>query len=351
MLDGIEDSLNALAMDREDMRAYNRLLASGERLSALVIAHGLSLRGLDAHPVGAEDIGLQLDGAGTAARVDLDASRAKLDRSAFHGIPVVTGWFGEGTDGDIALLGRGGSDHTATALAALLQARRVVLWKDVLGIYPVNPRWGVQSSPIPYLGYGEAIEFANADATILHPATVEPVYEMGIPIEIRHLTGYKDNGMKTVIGPDIEAVPSIKGIACIPRVACVNAEVRYSQDAAMALTALLQALKEADIRICSFDTTNTQWRFVFRQHDVARGVQIVQEHASSVAYEYHASMLSFIGCRDIDYLHSQLGAKAPVEGLLYESVASIHMLSDRVDISRMLDEMMVLISIGKNQSA
>ena len=97
----------------------------------------------------------------------------------------------------------GGSDHTATALAALLQARRVVLWKDVLGIYPVNPRWGVQSSPIPYLGYGEAIEFANADATILHPATVEPVYEMGIPIEIRHLTGYKDNGMKTVIGPTL----------------------------------------------------------------------------------------------------------------------------------------------------
>ena len=44
-------------------------------------------------------------------------------------------------------------------------------------------------------------------------------------------------------------------------------------------------------------------------------------------------MLSFIGCRDIDYLHSQLGAKAPAEGLLYESVASIHMLSDRVDIS------------------
>lgn len=351
VLDGIEDSLNALAMDREDMRAYNRLLASGERLSALVIAHGLSLRGLDAHPVGAEDIGLQLDGAGTAARVDLDASRAKLDRSAFHGIPVVTGWFGEGTDGDIALLGRGGSDHTATALAALLQARRVVLWKDVLGIYPVNPRWGVTSSPIPYLGYGEAIEFANADATILHPATVEPVYEMGIPIEIRHLTGYKDNGMKTVIGPDIEAVPSIKGIACIPRVACVSAEVRYSQDAAMALTALLQALKEADIRICSFDTTNTQWRFVFRQHDVARGVQIVQEHASSVVYEYHASMLSFIGCRDIDYLHSQLGAKEPVEGLLYGSVASIHMLSDRVDISRMLDEMMALISTGKNQSA
>ena len=59
--------------------------------------------------------------------------------------------------------------------------------KDVSGIYPVNLRWGVQSTPIPYLGYGEAIAFSNADATILHPATVEPVYEMGIFIEIRHL--------------------------------------------------------------------------------------------------------------------------------------------------------------------
>ncbi|MEL0312442.1 MAG: hypothetical protein VXA43_03550 [Candidatus Poseidoniales archaeon] len=344
VLEGIEESLNALATDRDDRGAYNRLLASGERLSALVIAHGLSLRGLNAHPVGAEDIGLQLDGSGMATRVDLKASRAKLDRSAFHGVPVVTGWFGEGTDGDIALLGRGGSDHTATALAALLHAQRVVLWKDVLGIYPVNPRWGVQTSPIPYLGYGEAIEFANADATILHPATVEPVYEMGIPIEIRHLMSYKENGMKTVIGPDIEAEPSIKGIACIPRVACVNAEVRYSQDAAMALSDLLQALKEADVRICSFDTTNTQWRFVFRQHDVPKGVQIVQEHASSVSYDYYAAMLSFIGCRDIDYLHNLLETEDPENALLYESVACIHMLSQRVDISRMLDEIMTLIS-------
>ena len=62
-------------------------------------------------------------------------------------------------------------------------------------------------------------------------------------------------------------------------------------------------------------------------------------------------MLSFIGCRDIDYLHGRLGEKEPFEGLLYESGASIHMLSDRVDISRMLDEMMALVSTGKNQSA
>ena len=345
VLDGIEESLTALAIDRSDRQAYNRLLASGERLSALVIAHAMSIRGFDAHPLGSEDIGLQLNGEGTATRVNLAGSKRKLDRSAFHGVPVVTGWFGEGTDGNIALLGRGGSDHTATALAALLQAQRVVLWKDVLGIYPVNPRWGVQSAPIPYLGYAEAIEFSNADATILHPATVEPVYEMGIPIEIRHLSRYKDNGLKTVIGPDIEAEPNIKGIACVPRVACVNAEVRYVQDAALELSDLLQELNEAGIRICSFETTNTQWRFVFPQHEVSRGVQIIKKRCAVVDYEYFAAMLSFIGCRDIAYLKEKLTRYDDVsESQLYQSSTAIHMLSKRNDISRMLDEMMSLVS-------
>ena len=345
VLEGIEDSLTALAMDRDDKNAYNRLLASGERLSALVIAHGLSIRGLPAHPVGAEDIGLHLDGAGNATRVNLERSSAKLDRSAFHGVPIVTGWFGEGTDGELALLGRGGSDHTATALAALLQARRVVLWKDVLGIYPVNPRWGVESTPIPYLGYAEAIAFSNADATILHPATVEPVYEMGIPIEIRHLSNHKNGGLKTIIGPDIEATPNIKGIACIPRVAYVNAEVRYSQDAARALGDLLKELEEEEIRICSFETTNTQWRFVFLQHELSRGVHIINRHCSSVNYDYYAAMLSFIGCCDIEYLREQLAEHHDAQDMpLYESATSIHMLSKRMDISRMLDEMMAFVA-------
>lgn len=345
VLDGIEESLTSLATDRDDRQAYNQLLASGERLSALVIAHALSIRGFDAHPLGSEDIGLQLNGEGTANRVNLVGSQKKIDRDAFYGVPVVTGWFGEGTDGNIALLGRGGSDHTATALAALLQAQRVVLWKDVLGIYPVNPRWGVQSAPIPYLGYAEAIEFSNADATILHPATVEPVYEMGIPIEIRHLSRYKEDGLKTVIGPDIEAEPNIKGIACIPRVACVNAEVRYAQDAALELSDLLHELNEANIRICSFETTNTQWRFVFPQHEVSKGVQIINRRCAVVDYEYFAAMLSFIGCRDIDYLQEKLAMYHDVhESQLYQSGTSIHMLSKRTDISRMLDEMMALVS-------
>ena len=192
VLEGIESSLAALAEDRNEVQAYNQLLAAGERLSALVIAHSLTLQGIDAHPVGAEDIGLQLDGVGTARTVDMNRSAQRLDRTAFHGVPVVTGWFGEGLDGNIALLGRGGSDHTATALAALLHAQRVVLWKDVSGFIPSIQDGGCK--PLRFLsGYAEAIEFANADATILHPATVEPVC-IGHSVEI-DTTGFKARGL------------------------------------------------------------------------------------------------------------------------------------------------------------
>ena len=349
VLDGIEASLSALAQDRNDVQAYNQLLAAGERLSALVIAHSLTVHGIEAHPVGAEDIGLHLDGVGTAKTVDMKRSAKFLDRDAFYGVPVVTGWFGEGRDGNIALLGRGGSDHTATALAALVQAQRVVLWKDVVGIYPVNPRWGIQTSPIPYLGYAEAIEFANADATILHPATVEPVYTMGIPIEIRHLMGHRTNGMKTIIGPDIEGPSSIKGVACIPRVACVEANVRYSQDAALSLSKLLQHLNEDELRICSFETSSTKWRFVFPQHQVKDAVSVIEQHATDVTYAYHAAMLSFIGCREIVMLKQTLGELCPSdEDMLHLTSTSTHLLTQRVDISAMLDDMVTAL---KNDAA
>jgi hypothetical protein len=128
--------------------------------------------------------------------------------------------------------------------------------------------------------------------------------------------------------------------------------VRYSQDAARALSDLLQVLNEEGIRICSFETTNTQWRFVFLQHEVALGVQLINERCTVVDYEYYPAMLSFIGCRDLTYLQDQLNEQQNSEATpLYQSATSIHMLSKRVDISRMLDEMMVLVAKGTDHSA
>lgn len=344
VLASIEEALAALATDSENVSAYNRLLASGERLSALIIAHHLMESGIDAHPVGAEDIGLCLDGVGTARTVDMKRSSTRLDKSAFWGVPVVTGWFGEGRDGDIALLGRGGSDHTATALAALLNANRVVLWKDVLGIYPINPRWGVSSTPIPYLGYSEAIEFANADATILHPATVQPVYSIGIPIEIRHLSGYGRSDMKTVIGPDIEGTEVIKAVACIPRVACLDIHLAFTDDAVADFSQAIGMLQAEGVRLCSFEATPNRWRFILPQHEVNRSVAVLSDVQGEITYDYYAAMLSFIGCSNAEAIQGLLnGVSQHQEEDLLVTTRSTHLLTQRVDLSAMLDELMVRV--------
>ena len=153
VITGMSNELLKYTSGEASLRTENRILAAGERLSALAVAHRLREHGInEAHPVGAEDIGLRLKGVGRAKEIDILSSMANLDRDILEGIPVLTGWFGEGDDGDIALLTRGGSDHSAAAFARLMDASKLILWKDVDGIKRLNPRWGIETPAIPYLG-------------------------------------------------------------------------------------------------------------------------------------------------------------------------------------------------------
>ena len=223
VLETMEEALRRRRADPDDDAARIQLLASGERLSALVIAHHLRRCGFPAHAVGAEDIGMMLSGTKVADAVDLEQSAQHFDHSILHGLPVITGWLGSGRDGSLALLGRGGSDHTATAVAHLLGARRVILWKDVRGIHPVNPRWGINTEPISYVPYELARMAAGLDATVLHPATVGPCIEDGIPIEVRHLSEPLSSPASTTIGPDLITDLGPMAAACTMEVCAMEA--------------------------------------------------------------------------------------------------------------------------------
>ena len=132
----------------------------------------------------------------------------------------------------------------------------------------------------------------------------------------------------------------IKGVACIPRVSCIDVNVKYSGDVVADLSDLIVDLKAADIRICSFETTPARWRFVLPQHDVKRAVAIIKDYENNITYAYYAAMLSFIGCRDVQVLHELLGAHDGLESdTVHVSASSTHILTQRVDISAMLDEL------------
>jgi aspartokinase len=151
-----------------------------------------------------------------------------------------------------------------------------------------------------------------------------------------------------VIGPDIEGPSFIKGVACIPRVACLDVRPNSMRGTANALGDVLTELQETDVRICSFETTPNRWRFIIPQHDVKRSVDVLKRHEAETTYAYYAAMLSFIGCKDSADLKVLLGDDSSIEqGLLHVTKASAHLLTQRVDISAMLDELMTTIKTSQ----
>ena len=298
VLHTLKNTLRLLAQDPNDQSALNNLLASGERLSALVVAHRLQEYGFDAYPLGAEDIGITLDGNYQANHVDLQASSTKLDRETLHGTPVITGWFGEGQNKDIAILSRGGSDHSATAIANLIEADRVILWKDVPGIFRLNPRWGIRSETIPYLDYLEAIELSLMDTPVLHPSTIEPLIEPNIQLEVRHLH-HSGAEQKTIVGPRLPE-DQLKAVGCLPNVISLGFSHHHVDSHQRQLVKILGELAQNEVHWWGLESRLGDSRLIVSQHDMHRAASIFDRFDIEADHHYHLGLLSLIGCRESD---------------------------------------------------
>ena len=101
-------------------------------------------------------------------------------------MPVVTGFIGANEEGVLTTLGRGGSDYSATILGAAIDADEVVIWSDVQGLLTADPRLVAEACTIAEISYREAAELAYFGAKVLHPKTLRPVMQSGIPIWIKN---------------------------------------------------------------------------------------------------------------------------------------------------------------------
>lgn len=282
VISGIENNLLEYTSGEASSNCKNLILAAGERLSALAVAHKLRDTGVDeAHPIGAEDIGLKLKGKTGATEIDIDMSSKYLDREKLTGIPILTGWFGEGEDGNIAVLSRGGSDHSAAAFANLLDARKLILWKDVDGIKRLNPRWGLDTPSIPYLGYEQAYELSMHGTPIIHRATVSPITELGIPVEVRNFHN-PNSGPPTIIGPDF-INKGVIAIGCHPGVAVITDDKPLS-------SLLLSKIEEYEITPWLMKSTPESMKLVIPTFDFDRLEEYVQGKT-----EFKTAMVSIIG--------------------------------------------------------
>jgi aspartokinase/homoserine dehydrogenase 1 len=148
-------------------------ISHGDRLAARLLAAALTTSGVPAQFIDAVDI-VRATGPYGSASPDIErttatataALRPLLDQSI---VPVVPGFVGQSSDGEVVTLGRGGSDLTATLLGRVLGARDIVLWKDVPGLLTADPRVVPDARLIPTLHVREASELAYYGAKVLHP--------------------------------------------------------------------------------------------------------------------------------------------------------------------------------------
>jgi bifunctional aspartokinase / homoserine dehydrogenase 1 len=194
--------------------ARARILALGERLSAPVFAAGLAARGLEARTLDAAQL-VRTDSSFAEAAVDLPATRERV-RPALAAlppgaVPVVTGFIGSDAHGETTLLGRGGSDLTATVLGWAIAAERVEIWTDVDGVMSADPRVSTAARTLPGLSYSEATALARGGARVLHPRTLEPLEPAGIPVWVGNTT--RPDGPGTWIGPEAGATTTASSAA------------------------------------------------------------------------------------------------------------------------------------------
>lgn len=169
-------------------RSLDSVAAIGELLSSRIVAAAFRHRGLDAEWVDARTVTIT-DDSFTRAAPDLPrlaaAARERLRPMVQAGcIPVVGGFVGATPAHITTTLGRGGSDYTASLLGAALDAEAIEIWTDVDGMLTADPRLIPSARLIDRIRFDEAAELAAFGAKVLHPSTIAPAVQQGIPVYV-----------------------------------------------------------------------------------------------------------------------------------------------------------------------
>jgi aspartate kinase len=205
-------------------RTKDYLVSFGERLSVRIAAAYFRSLGIAARALDAWDAGFLSDSNFTAAEL-LPECGARiagiLGPLTRQGItPVVTGFIAKDGKGNITTLGRGGSDLSATVIAAACGAEEAQVWKDVDGILTADPRLVQNAQPVERVTYEEAAELAYFGAQVLHPRAMQPCMKTGTPVLVKNSFNPGAPGTRIVAKLDnragpVQAITSRKNITLV----------------------------------------------------------------------------------------------------------------------------------------
>lgn len=262
-------------------RSVDEAVAIGERLSALLMAAYLNRQGVRAKAINAKEAIVTDSVFGNATPI-MDRTREKSQRVLRplieDGIlPVVTGFNGATADGRPTTLGRGGSDFSASILAAALDASELWIWTDVDGIMTADPRIVPDPAVLAEVTYREAAELAYNGAKVLHPRTLAPLVERGIPVWSKNSFAPEKPGTRIV--PEVQAPPGPRAVTSMAGVALVSLEPDSAEISGTRLMGrALEALSTSGAEVLALTSSSYRQTFTFlvRKDELERAVDAIE---------------------------------------------------------------------------
>ena len=248
------------------LRSVDEAVSIGERLSALLVSAYLQSQGVPARAVNGSDVIVTDAVFGNASPLmELTEARCEqvlrplLDQGV---LPVVTGFNGAAVDGRPTTLGRGGSDFSASILAGALHAEELWIWTDVDGIMSADPRLVPNARVLEELSFNEAAELAYNGAKVLHPRTLAPLVERGIPVWSKNSFAPEKPGSKIV--PHISNGLGARAVTSMANVAMVAIEPASPALSGVRIMArALDAMANANVEVLAFSASSYRQSFCF----------------------------------------------------------------------------------------
>ncbi len=271
-----------------DVREYDAVVSAGEQVSAGLMALALQDAGVDARSWLGWQIPIRTDGVHGKARIT-DIDTAELEKQMAAGqVPVVAGFQGLGPDNRITTLGRGGTDLSAVAMAAVLKADRCDIFTDVDGIYTSDPRIVANARKLDKITYEEMLEMASLGAKVLQTRSVELAMNHQVRMQVR--STFADNsGTMVVDEEEIVEKEIVSGIAYSKDEAKITL-IKVADKPGVA-AAIFGPLSAASINVdmivqnVSEDGRATDLTFTVAKSDFDRAVEALEQRRDELGFE------------------------------------------------------------------
>ena len=324
-------------------RELDMLVSTGEQQSVALMAMAIHSLGYNAISLNAVQVGIHAtDTHGNAHIEIIDTTRilAELKR---NNIVLVAGFQGVNYNNDITTLGRGASDTTAVALAAVLQAHVCEIYSDVDGIYTVDPRIVPTARKLPEICYDEMLELAFAGVQMLHGRAVEMAKRYNVQIVVR--SSMSDGGGIWIKEEVSVEQLSVSGIAIDRNVARISL-IGLADEPGVAFQIFSILAKEqisVDIILRSLGHNSTcDISFTVQKEDMATARNLLAAHQDDIGFrsveaDENLAKLSVVGAG----MATNSGVAAAMFEALYDCGVNIHMIST--------SEIKIAVLVGERQ--